>query len=356
MGIKRKSGISYRSSGVDIESADKLKSFIAKLARKTYDKNVLEGVGPFSSVLRLDSTLVLATCDGVGTKILLATRYGRFRGLGYDLVAMNVNDVVAMHGKPLFFLDYIGVPKLIPSVVKEVVSGIVSACNEAGCSLVGGETAQMPDFYARGAFELVGFCIGVVDETNVPQPGKVEQSDVILAFPSCGPHSNGFSLIRKLLSKNILNPNTKLGGKRLIDIILSPTKIYVRDFFSFVGEFGYPKVSAHITGGGIPGNIKRVIPDGKIAVLRKETVYELDEKFCNSVFSHISNYVDEREMFNVFNMGLGFCMVVSPSVYESLKKKVDEKANRETNKRKYDLFAVGYIDSGRAKGNRVVIV
>ncbi len=332
--------ISYKSAGVDIDKADAIKENIKKIASGTLKSIVIHGVGPFAAVAKLPAGFIVATCDGVGTKIAIAQEFNRIEGLGYDLVAMNVNDILAMHGKPLLFLDYIGVPNLETINIEKLISSIASACIEADCSLVGGETAQMPGFYEKNRFELVGFCIGIVKK--LPQKNKISEGDVILAFPSNGPHSNGYSLIRKLIEEKLINPEDRLKRDKLIDVILRPTRIYVNDFFEIVKEFGYPKASANITGGGIPGNLSRIIPEKMTAAIDKKSLEYLSENFADGIFSHISRFVPEKEMIKVFNMGAGFVMIYPK-----------KKAQIILEKMKGKVFKIGSIEKWREE--KVVI-
>jgi phosphoribosylformylglycinamidine cyclo-ligase len=334
--------ITYASAGVDIDRADFIKSKIKDLAKKTLISGVIEGVGPFSAVLKSEGEILLATCDGVGTKILLGLKYKKEKWLGKDLVAMNVNDILAMHGKPKFFLDYIGVNSLDDVDVLGIVEGIVEACEESGCSLVGGETAQMPGFYRRKSVELVGFCIGFANSNSLPKINNIKKGDLVIAFPSAGIHSNGFSLVRKLISQKEIKIDSDFGGEKLYNLILAPTKIYVKDFFKIVEKFGFPKASAHITGGGIPGNLSRVIPDGLSAFVEKKVLKDISENYSHNIFSLFYKFVEEKELFRVFNMGLGFAMIYD----EATAKKITENFS--------DVFIVGFIDN--FKKEKVVIV
>ena len=338
--------LTYKSSGVDIDKAEEIKEGIKSIVRRTLKKNVLFDVGPFSAGVEFGGKVLLATCDGVGTKTKLAVEFGKPEGLGYDLVAMNVNDVLAMHGKPIFFLDYIGMNNLRKEVVLKIVESVANACQDAECSLIGGETAEMPGFYSKDSIELVGFCVGEAEKEKLPKPEEIKRGDVLLAFPSTGPHSNGYSLIRKLISDGKLNPNQKLNGeKKLLDVLLFPTKIYVKDFFYICENFAFPKASAHITGGGIPENLSRIIPDGKKAVINKKKIREISEKFSFGVFSMILRYVDEREMFRVFNMGVGFIMVFP-----------EETAREVVERSEKPIFEIGYIEDGEDKHMGKVIL
>lgn len=331
---------SYKSAGVDIDKADAIKEKIKDIAKGTLKNFVLQGVGPFAAIAKLPSGFIIATCDGVGTKISIAQEFNKLEGLGYDLVAMNVNDILAMHGKPMLFLDYIGVPNLETVDIEKIIKSIASACIEADCCLVGGETAQMPGFYERNKFELVGFCIGITRKPS--QKNKVSNGDIVLALPSNGLHSNGYSLIRKLLEKKLINPAEQINGNKIIDIILRPTKIYVKDFFEVVKEFGYPKASANITGGGIPGNLSRVIPENLTAVIDKRSLEILSERFADGIFSYISRFVPEQEMFRVFNMGAGFVMIYPK-----------KKAQAILEKKRDKIFKIGQIE--KYKGEKVII-
>lgn len=328
--------LDYKSAGVDIDEADRIKSRIREIAERTLSETVLHSIGPFAAVVKLPSVCVVATCDGVGTKTALAYDYGKLDGLGFDLVAMNVNDIIAMHGNPIIFLDYIGVPSLYDVDVERIVASIADACREAGCSLVGGETAQMPGFYEKGKFEMVGFCVGIARKTSLPKKEKITKGDVIVAFPSNGIHSNGYSLIRKLIEEKRINPDDKLGDRSVIDILLRPTTIYVRDFQKLTKAFGYPKASANVTGGGLVRNLSRIIPQGLKAVVKKEVLKSMSERFCNGIFSYIGHVVPENEMFRVFNMGAGFAMVYPKKKAETIIRSMEGQ-----------VFAIGHIEEAK---------
>ena len=325
----------YKDAGVDLDKAEKIKREIRKIAKRTY-KFVVEGVGPFSAVLKsspLSGKLLLATADGVGTKVKLAFQFGKLDGLGFDLVGMCVNDILAMHGKPLFFLDYIGVPKLDEKVL-DIVKSIARACKEAECSLVGGETAQMPDFYQENSAELVGFCIGVLEPKNKPKPEKIKEGDIVVALPSAGFHSNGYSLLRKLLDSGKISPDDMVDGRKLKDHLLAPTKIYVKAFRKYILPLS-PKVSAHITGGGLPENISRVIPDDFQVVILKKLLNSKHNRNWK-IFRYVmeKGEIPEVEMFRVFNMGVGFVSII-PQKFE--------------NRIKPPLFKIGVVEKGKRK-------
>lgn len=297
--IKR---VRYKDSGVDIDRADAIKDKIAKLIPKT--SYVIEGIGPFAAITKLpECDVIVSACDGVGTKLKVAYEARKFEGVGVDVVAMCANDVLAMGGEPFIFLDYIALDKLDEELITRVIEGIAKGCEDAGCALVGGETAQMPSFYTD-AFELVGFCIGTAKKENLPKPDGIKPGDIVVGLPSSGIHSNGFSLIREaILTKFRLDYILPELNKPLGEVLLEPTRIYVKTVGKIVGKIGYPKVSAHITGGGIPGNLARVIPEGLKATIKAV--------FRNPIFDFIKKEakVDRDEMFRIFNMGVGFMLV-----------------------------------------------
>lgn len=292
-------GLTYASAGVDESRAERAIEALRRAAEKTYDRGVLSGIGPFAAVYRLPSgERVVASCDGVGTKMLLARKHRALRGVGVDVVAMCANDVASVGGRPLLFLDYVAMERLSPEEIAEVAEGMAEGCKEAGCALIGGETAEMPGFYRPEALELVGFCVGLLEADPPLGPERVRSGDVLVGLPSSGPHSNGFSLIRRVLEQA-----PKLG--RRMEEILRPTRIYVRQVLALLGD-GLLHAAAHITGGGIPGNLVRVLPHGLRAVVRKEA-WEVP-----GLFREIQRLggVDEEEMFKVFNMGVGMILVV----------------------------------------------
>jgi phosphoribosylformylglycinamidine cyclo-ligase len=320
-------GITYKDSGVDIDSADILKRKISNIALSTYDSNVLAGVGPFGAIVKIpqgfNEPVIVFSCDGVGTKLKIASIAKNFKGVGIDLVAMCANDILAMNAKPFVFLDYVGLSKLEERVVVEIMEGVKLGCIEAGCSLIGGETAQMPSFYEEGAFELVGFCSGIAEKKNLPNITKVAKGDVIIGLQSSGLHSNGFSLIRKILDVKKYSLDFVPNGfsETLAEILLKPTKIYVRPVLATAGKFGFPKACAHITGGGIPGNIIRILPEGK-----RGRIYQ-KKLSPHTIFDFVrkEGEVNDDEMFRVFNMGLGFAMIYPQNIADSVVDFINEK-------------------------------
>lgn len=308
-------GSTYKQAGVDIEAGDALVERIKPFAARTRRAEVLSGVGGFGGLFALppgkykEPVLVSGT-DGVGTKLKLAFLTGRHRTVGIDLVAMSVNDILTSGAEPLFFLDYFATGKLSVDEAASVVEGIADGCEQAGCALLGGETAELPGFYAKGEYDLAGFCVGVVERSRIITGAGIKPGDAIIGLASSGLHSNGYSLARKvLLDDNRLPLEDRVPGlsRALSDELLEPTRIYVKDVLALNEELAFGiKGMAHITGSGIPGNLPRCLPDGTKAVLRegdwkKPDIFELIAKLGN---------VTREEMFSTFNMGLGLAIVL----------------------------------------------
>lgn len=305
-----KKPLSYRDAGVDIDAGDALVGDIRKIVKSTHRPEVLGGVGGFGALVGLPSKykkpVLVSGADGVGTKLKLGIDSGRIRGLGIDLVAMCVNDVLVSGAEPLFFLDYYASSKLDPKAAAQVVRGIATGCRQAGCALVGGETAEMPGLYKAGDFDLAGFCVAVAEKSKIIDGSKIKVGDVIVALPSSGAHSNGYSLIRKILARGRHRLDKPFGKTTLGDALLEPTRIYVKPVLKLI-ESGVPlRGMAHITGGGITENLTRAFPKGTAAVVdlnswkRPELFDWLQEK----------GGVEEDEMRRVFNCGVGFAMVI----------------------------------------------
>lgn len=289
----------YRDAGVDRDAADESAGRIARLAARTMRPGVVSGVGGFGGLFKVEGyqkPVLVAGADGVGSKLLLAVEADRLDTVGIDCVAMCANDVLTHGAEPLFFLDYLALPKLEPARVEEIVSGLVKGCELAGCALLGGETAQLPDLYREGEFDLAGFCVGVVEEDRV-LPGGVESGDVIIGLGSDGLHANGFSLVRRVRGR--------LGATS--DRLLAPTRIYVKPVLEVLRRFpGEVHAMAHVTGGGLPGNLPRVLPEGLGARLERGSwpLPEVIEEVIRAAA------LDEEEAYATFNMGLGFALVV----------------------------------------------
>lgn len=299
--------ISYEDAGVSIDKGNSFVESIKPLVKDTFDKNVLGGIGSFSGAYALPSgyknPVLLASTDGVGTKLKLAIDSKRYSSIGQDLVAMCVNDLLCNFAKPMFFLDYYASAKLELEAAKEVVAGIARACKIAECALIGGETAEMPGLYKEGDFDLAGFAVGMAEAEEIDRRAFVKNGDLLLALPSSGLHSNGYSLARKVLFEELkLSFDDKIEGKSLIDILLEPTRIYVKDFLKLKP---FINALAHITGGGLLENLPRIFPRGIGAVIRKHHLK------TQEIFYTIGQMVDENEMYRSFNMGVGMVLVVS---------------------------------------------
>jgi phosphoribosylformylglycinamidine cyclo-ligase len=293
--------LSYRAAGVDLDAASDHTSRIAGF--------VSGGVTGFAGAVPLPQMrdpLLVSSTDGVGTKLLLAQELGRLEGLGQDLVAMCVNDLICVGARPLVFLDYLAVGKLDPNITAELVASIAAACAVAGCALVGGETAELPGLYAKHHFDLAGFASGVVERDDVLGPERVEEGDLIVGVPSSGLHSNGYSLVRKLIEERALLPDAGL--------LLEPTRIYVAEVLEALRLGVRVRSAAHITGGGLPENLPRALPDGMGAELDRSS-WDIGDA-GRAILE--TGRVDEQEAFRTFNMGLGMCLVVAPESAERL--------------------------------------
>src|ERR1700761_9791933 len=265
--------VTYRDAGVDIDAGDELVERIKPIVRRTQRPEVLAGIGGFGALVEIPSgykqPVLVSGTDGVGTKLRLAIDTGRHDGIGIDLVAMCANDVIVQGAEPLFFLDYYASGKLDVNVGERVIAGIVEGCVQAGCALVGGETAEMPGMYHGADYDLAGFCVGIVEKDAIIDGSKTRAGDVVLGLPSSGPHSNGFSLIRKILQVSGADLEADLQGVSLIDRLMAPTRIYVKPLLQLMREVSLHGLS-HITGGGLVDNIPRVIPDGLEVVLERK--------------------------------------------------------------------------------------
>ncbi len=300
--------VTYRQAGVDIDAGDELVERIKPLSKKTRIAEVLADVGGFAGMCRVPSGLeepvLVSGTDGVGTKLKVAFATGVHDTIGIDLVAMSVNDVITTGARPLFFLDYFATSKLDVDVAEKVVTGIARGCEESGCALLGGETAELPGMYAEGEYDLAGFCVGVVARNKIVDGKRVETGDAILGLASSGLHSNGYSLARKVLAKLEEKPG-ELGGKSVGEAMLVPTRLYAKAVQAVLANGHDVRAMSHITGGGLPGNLPRVLPDGLGASVRapavRPPIFDLVEK---------RGPVDVLEMRRTFNCGVGFVMIV----------------------------------------------
>jgi phosphoribosylformylglycinamidine cyclo-ligase len=305
--------ITYRDAGVDIDAGDELVERIKPRVRRSMRPEVLGGIGGFGALVevpldRYRKPVLVSGTDGVGTKLRLAIDTRRHDGVGIDLVAMCVNDVIVQGAEPLFFLDYFASGKLDVDVGERVIAGIVEGCVQAGCALVGGETAEMPGMYHGADYDLAGFCVGVVEKDAIIDGSRTRAGDVVLGLPSSGPHSNGFSLIRKILQIAAADLEADVNGVRLIDRLMAPTRIYVKPLLQLLREVTVHGVS-HITGGGLVDNIPRVLPDGLEVILqrrswRREVIFDWLQR---------EGKVADAEMYRVFNCGIGMTVQVAAS-------------------------------------------
>ncbi len=298
--------VSYKDAGVDIDAGNDFVEAIKSDIKSTFDDNVIGGIGSFAGAYALPSgykePVILSATDGVGTKLKLAIESKKLDTVGIDLVAMCVNDLICNFGTPMFFLDYYATGKLVPSEAKSVVSGIAKGCKRAECALIGGETAEMPGMYSENDFDLAGFAVGIAERSQMDRVSLVKPGQILIALPSSGIHSNGYSLVRKLFFERLeMSLDDEFDGKRLIDTLLEPTRIYVPEFKRCKDKI---VALAHITGGGIVENLPRVLPDDTNAVVSIEKIKQLP------IFEFISQYVEQEEMYRTFNMGVGMVWIV----------------------------------------------
>ena len=303
--------LTYRDAGVDSDAGDELVERIKPLVQRAQRREVLAGIGGFGALVELPSgyrqPVLVSSTDGVGTKLRLAIESGRHDTIGIDLVAMCANDVVVQGAEPLFFLDYYATGKLRVPVAEAVVRGIVEGCVQAGTALVGGETAEMPGMYSGDDYDLAGFCVGVVEKDAIIDGTRTRAGDAIIGLASSGPHSNGYSLIRKLVAAAGATPTTTLAGSKLFDRLLAPTRIYVKALLALVRAMPVHAL-AHITGGGLTDNIPRVLPEGLEAVLERRN-WQRDPVFD---WLQKAGSIESAEMYRTFNCGLGMVVIVPP--------------------------------------------
>ena len=319
--------ISYKDSGVDVTRGYKAVELMKKYVKTTYDDNVLGDIGSFGGFYsiageKMEEPVLVAGTDGVGTKLRYAMLLGKHDTIGIDAVAMCVNDIVCQGAKPLFFLDYYACGRLYPEAEAEVVKGIAAGCRMAGCALIGGETAEMPGFYPEGEYDLAGFSVGIVDKKKVINGKNIAAGDVLLGIKSSGIHSNGYSLVRKLFGDSdkaeMEKYDDRLGGT-LAEVLLTPTKIYVRSILSLIEKVPVKGI-AHITGGGFIENIPRIFPEGIGCEIDKHS-YEVPAVF--RVMQEKAGISDEQ-IYNTFNMGIGMVVCVSPENAAAAKKSLEE--------------------------------
>ncbi|MDD5326878.1 MAG: phosphoribosylformylglycinamidine cyclo-ligase [Phycisphaerae bacterium] len=347
--------ISYEQSGVDIGANDEMVDKIYGHVSSTYGPRVMGSKWAFAGMFRLDydeklfkknykSPVLVACTDGVGSKVQLASKIKKFDTVGIDLVAMNVNDMLVQGAEPLFFLDYIAVHKLEPKTIAEMVKGVAAGCRLADCALIGGETAEMPDTYREDDFDMAGFAVGVVERKKIITGKNVRKGDCILGLASSGLHSNGYALARNILFKKaglkMTDTPDELDGAVLGDVLLEPTRIYVRSIVKLLSHYKVKKIvhaMAHITGGGLPGNVPRALPQTCDAVIKKESWPK--QKIFE--FMQAKGPVEEAEMYNVFNMGIGFVLIVAEEFADSIAKQLSHYGEK--------VYKIGRVTSGSGK-------
>lgn len=302
--------LSYREAGVDIDAGDQLVQNIKPFAKRTLRPEVLTGIGGFGALFEISkkyqNPVLVSGTDGVGTKLKLAFQLNRHDSIGIDLVAMSVNDILVLGAEPLFFLDYFACGKLDVEIATQVVSGIASGCEQAGCALIGGETAEMPDMYPAGEYDLAGFAVGAVEKTRIIDGKTIQPGDAVIGLASSGAHANGYSLIRKIISTRGIDLNRDFDGKPLGEVLMASTRIYARSLLSLMEQFQI-KGMAHITGGGLVENLPRILPEKTGVVLHK------DAWVLPPVFHWLQQQgnISETEMLRVFNCGVGMAVIVS---------------------------------------------
>ena len=331
----KKHNFTYEKSGVNIDAADNFVKYISNISSKNKGNKKFKNIGGFGSISNIPSNFkrpkIVACTDGVGTKIEIANTLNKYDTIGIDLVAMSVNDLIVQGAKPLLFLDYISINKINLKKLKSIIKGIVKGCKISNCELVGGETAEMPGTYEKEKFDIAGFAVGVVDEKKIINIKNIKKNDLILAIPSNGIHSNGYSLVRYVLKKRKIN----LKNNHFLKIeLLKPTKIYVKEVMGLINN-NLIHGCAHITGGGLSDNIKRIIPNGLVADIN------LDKVKTQKIFKWLKlNNIEDKEMLRTFNCGIGFCLIINPKNLNKIKKFFNKD---------YEPYIIGKITSGKNK-------
>lgn len=344
--MSRSNKTSYADSGVSIKRGDQLVNIIKPLAKTTFRKEIIGSIGGFAaaSVLpkKYKNPVLISCTDGVGTKIEIADAMKVYDSIGIDLVAMCVNDLITLQAEPLFFLDYLVTDRINLKISKEIVKGIVKGCRDSHCSLIGGETAEHPDAFPKGKFDLAGFCVGVLEKDSKKLRNQTKKDDVLIGLKSNGLHSNGFSLIRKLIQKKKIKLNQNFKGSTLGKTLLKPTKIYVKEILSLRDRIELNALS-HITGGGFTGNLERIIPSNLSAFISIGSKYP----FHDDLFSLIESKsnLSKMEMLSTFNCGIGMILSISKSDLP--------KCRNHLKKLKIPYFELGFI--GPRKSNDKII-
>ncbi len=329
----KNNNLTYEKSGVNIKAADNFVKFIASISKKGENGKNFQNIGGFGSITSIPKNIknpqLVASTDGVGTKIEIANELNKFNTIGIDLVAMCVNDLIVQGAKPLIFLDYISINKINLKKLKQIIKGIIKGCKISNCDLVGGETAEMPETYSKGKIDIAGFSVGIVDKNKILDKSKIKVNNLILAIPSSGIHSNGYSLVRHVLKKKKIKlKKNKFLKKKLIE----PTKIYVKEVLNLINK-KLINGCANITGGGIKDNVKRILPSHLSANI------DLDKIITKSIFKWIHNQgVNEKEMLKTFNCGVGFCIIIDPKNLIKVKKYF---------KKSFQPYIIGKIVNGK---------
>ncbi len=351
----RPKGLTYADAGVSIEAGDKFVGSIGSLLRRTQGQRVIDNPGGFAGLLRLDyneqlfkhnykDPVLVACADGVGTKVHLAIEMGRHDTVGIDLVAMNVNDLIVQGAEPLLFLDYIAVHKVDQDVLYDILKGVSEGCKQSGCALLGGETAEMNDLYKPGDYDLAGFSVGVVELRKATNPLRVEAGDIVLGLGSSGVHSNGYSLVRRVIEHTGLRlseryPELK-SDRTLGEVLLEPTRIYASSIVKLLRAYKVKKVisgMAHITGGGMEGNLNRALNSEVDAVI-DEAKWPVPPVFR---FLQRHGNIAEDEMRRVFNMGIGYCLIVRPTFADAVARRLEKSGEK--------VHVIGRITRGKGR-------
>ncbi len=330
-----KKNLTYKKSGVNIAAADKFVKFISLLNAKDKGKKKFSNIGGFGSITNIPKNFkkpkIVACTDGVGTKLDIANMLNKFDTIGIDLVAMNVNDLIVQGAKPLIFLDYISVNKINNSKLKSIIKGVHKGCKISNCELAGGETAEMPDTYEKNKFDIAGFAVGLVEENKILKKNKIKKNNLVLAIPSSGLHSNGYSLVRYILKKNKINLKK---NKRLKEKLLEPTKIYVNEVLKLHNR-GLINGCANITGGGLVDNLRRILPN------KYSIEIDLTKIISSEIFKWIKkNNISNKEMLKTFNCGVGFCLIIEKKNLDIVKKFFTKK---------YKPYVIGKVSKGNNK-------
>ena len=331
----KKHKFTYEKSGVNINAADNFVKFISRISSNNKGKKKFNNIGGFGSISSIPKKFknpkIVACTDGVGTKVEIANTLNKHDTIGIDLVAMSVNDLIVQGAKPLLFLDYISINKIDLKKLKSIIKGIMNGCKQSECELVGGETAEMPGTYEKGKFDIAGFAVGVVSKNKILNKKNIKNNDLILAIPSNGLHSNGYSLVRYLLNQKKINIKK---NNFLKTELLRPTKIYVQEVLKLIDK-NLIKGCANITGGGLADNIKRVIPENLIAEIN------LDKIKTSKIFKWLKkNGISDKEMLKTFNCGVGFCLIINPNNYQNVKRYF---------KKEFKPYIIGKISKGKNK-------